>query len=232
MKEFSQHIHIGWPWLIKGLNKEEVEYLTEGIPPIFFKKDSFIVKNLDPYDYLYIIKTGLVQLEVSDPNGDIKTVLYASEGHTIFESAAVLHQNTELINAFTIKDTYVYKIPFELFKMRLNNNLPVLWSVMRIIATKGNIWLNQIKMLSLGNSRDRVKKVLYWYFTTYGEKTENGHILPKKIGLVTITHKHISEIAGLTRVSVSNSFAELYRDNILEHNQKYYYVKSLESLEK
>lgn len=98
---------------------------------------------------------------------------------------------------------------------------------------KYNILMTRLKMSSLSSTSDRVKRILYWLFLSYGVATQAENYrykLKKNLADFKITHQLIAYMAGISRVSVSNAFLELYDSGVLWNKSNVYYLKDLRDL--
>lgn len=220
---FDKDNNIGSPWIDLHFNSKELAYLTENYNALEYKVDENIVDRLEKNNYIYMVKKGKVQIIIDNVNGDFKSVLFAGPGNMITEVSAILNKSS-YVYAIALTDCSVYKIPIEEIKERLSQNLDIYWKFVEQIALKSNIMLNQISMLTFDNPESRVKKILFWLFSSWGDAYNEGILLSKKNENVNLTHQKIADITGLSRVSVSNVFLQLYEENKLVKLEEGYYI--------
>lgn len=212
------------PWISIKFEGENFERLTHNMVSVLYKANKLIVDLYSENSDIYVIDSGSVQISLSSLEGSKKTVMFASRGNLIAEISAILETPAN-ISAKALEDSYVYVIPCEEFKLRLEENPPLLWSFIKQLATKGHILMSQIEMLTFSRPLDRVKKTLYWIFKEFGEETVDGIRVNSRI-----THQDIAYITGLSRVSVSNAFWTMYKEETLTKKDGFLYIKSIAEL--
>lgn len=224
----------GVPWRIPALNSEQLQFLTSGLVRSVYKKDQYLTVDDSLLDCIWIIEKGHVITEMLDYDGNTKNVLYLYEGNFLNETSALLRKEPNLTQYKFLTASILYKLRAGVLLERLSKHRECLDIFLRSQAAKNNILMTQIKMLSMASSVNRVKRILYWFYRSYSEESqEDGYRykVKKNMGNLKLTHQMIADLAGVTRVCVSNVFIRLYEDRILSKSGEYYYLRDLKDLD-
>lgn len=220
----------GMPWEIPRLSGDQVSRLTAGLNYDTYRKNEYLQVTNSDKNYVWLIKEGQVILEMLNANGNIQYVFFLTNGNFFRETPAFLSRVSILGNYRFMRDTTVYKISLTVLFERLSKNSDCLSLFFQSHMSKYNILMTRHKMSLLSSSADQVKRILYWLFLSYSVESQSEgykYQLKKNLDDFKITHQLIANMAGISRVSVSNIFLELYCNKVLLNTPDYYYLKDL-----
>ena len=218
---------LGSPWI--RLDPSIMEKLVDGIRPAKIPSKTYIMRRFEENRHVIAVSSGRILLSIDSVQGESKTVMIAEEGCLIGESSAV-YGIPSYINAKAITESVVYLIPSDKFRERLRGDAALAWSVIEYLLCKIRLLSSQVDLIALMAPEERLRKILLWLAATHGvakEEKENEVRFD-----IRLTQQNFAEIAGLSRVSVANAFARLYRENILAKENGSVYIKDLNALKK
>lgn len=227
MKETNEVISS--PWISGNFTDQQVQYLSQGCQEYAYDEGESIVWKDDKNEYIYLVNKGVAEIKIMNQDGFEKTVMMARSGNILAEISAILKKESYMF-AVAGSRCQVFKIPVKTLMKRLINEEDMLMSFMTQIAIKSHVLLNQISMLTFDSPTKRVEKFLLMVFEQFGIKKDGGIYLDKKIGNTNLTHQYIADMTGLSRVSVSNTFRDLYAEDILMKESGGYFIQSLDDL--
>jgi len=177
--------------------------------PIKYKKNTIIYHQNEKLEYIYIVKSGRARITVSDEEGAEKHIFIVEAGSIIGEMDSFLKKPSTTA-AIAIVDMEIYRISEDEFwsviclDKKLNNE------IMKSMAMKYNILLQQVSDMSFYESYTRVIRALFHLVNQYGIEVDEGY----KIG-IKFTHQDIAYLINTSRVNVSNIFSQLTSDGII-----------------
>jgi CRP-like cAMP-binding protein len=210
------------PWL--KLEQFDWGEITSGIVPKLYKKGASIYQQQHYSDYIYIIKSGRVRLSIYSSNGEEKCLIIGDWG-CVFGELSALDGYPNFANATAITDSYIYLVPKKRFLEELNKNHDLCLKVIKMQARKIRLLSSQVEELSFDDAYFRVVNALVYLVEQYGFKTENGHRIRLKF-----THQEMANLTGSCRVTVTNIFRSLSRQNIVTKENGYVHVTDINKL--
>ncbi len=210
------------PWI--GMPDIDWSCLIEGFSPKTFHKNEIIYHQQEQPDYMYLVKSGRVRLDVYGLNGETRSLFIAEVG-MIFGELSPIDDLPNICSATAVMDTLLYQIPHQHFLDKLHENHEFSLDVLRIMTKKMRLITTQMKQLSFNNSCYRICYALTNLVNQFGEKTPGGWQLKIKF-----THQEMANLTGLSRVSVSNIFLRMTADGIIDKKDGYLVIKDLKIL--
>lgn len=198
--------------------------LIKGYSPIKYIKDSIIYHQDEEIKFVYIVKSGRARILVLDQDGGEKHVFIVEEGSVVGEMDSFLKRPSTTA-AIAIVDMDIYKIPVEEFWERIFSNEDLNKKIMRLMAIKYNILLQEVSDVAFYESYTRVVRALYNLVNQYGIKTELGYKID-----INFTHQDIAYLINTSRVNVSNIFRQLSNENIVRRKGRSTYICDIEKL--
>lgn len=210
------------PWL--KLDQVDWSAISSGIKPKFYEKNTNIYHQQQYSDYIYIVESGRVRLSIYSRNGEEKCLTIADRG-CIFGEVSGLDGYPNFANATAVIDSYLYPIPKERFKEELERNHDLCLKIVKVLVRKMRLLASQVEELSFDDAYYRVINTLVYLAEQYGINTKNGC----KIGL-KFTHQEMANLTGLCRVTVSNVFRSLSKENMIGRENGFVIVKDVDEL--
>jgi CRP-like cAMP-binding protein len=210
------------PWL--RLDHFDWETITSNVKPKLYKKNKNIYHQQQYSDYIYIVKSGRVRLSIYSSDGEEKCMIIADQG-CIFGELSALDGYPNYANATAIVDSYIYLVPKEQFKEILFRNHEFCLKVIKVLARKIRLLSSQVEGLTFDDAYYRVVSALVYLAEQYGIKTQEGCKIQLKF-----THQEMANLTGSCRVTVTNVFRSLTRDNIISKEKGFFIVIDLDKL--
>lgn len=210
------------PWL--KLDQFDWYSITSGIRPKLYKKNTNIYQQQYYSDYIYIVKSGRVRLFIYSRNGEEKHLIIADEG-CIFGEISGLDGHPNYANATAIVDSYLYLIPKEQFIEELNGNHDLCLKIIKVLSRKIRLLSSQVEGLTFDDAYYRVVNALIHLAEQYGLKTKKGCRIQLKF-----THQEMADLIGSCRVTVTNIFRSLSKEDVIEKEKGFVIVKDVGKL--
>ena len=144
---------------------------------------------------------------------------------SVFGELSALDGYPNYANATAIVDSYIYLVPKEQFKERLVKNHDFCLTVIKVLARKIRLLSSQVEGLTFDDAYYRVVNALVHLAEQYGVKTQEGCKIRLKF-----THQEMANLTGSCRVTVTNIFRCLKRENIIDKEEGFIIVKDLDKL--
>lgn len=203
------------PWVGIKFDDDEIEFLTSDIPLTDLVSGETLISMHEYNTNVFIVNSGKVHVSVDDKEGQRKTALIATKGGVVGEISAILQKHS-YITAEAIEDSQVYALDCSYFLNKLTQDSSLNSKLIKELALKNHVLISQVAMLAFDKPITRVENALKWIFSEYGNRKRDGIYLNyRKKAIKKITHQNIADITGLSRVSVSKAFSELYKSGVL-----------------
>ena len=211
------------------LNTQDLDWSAaiEGLTPKHYRPQQELFHQLESFRYVYLCKTGRIQLSIFGPNGN-RRILFICDQNSIFGELSLFDNLPYNCAATVVTDAMIYVIPADLFLRRLKAYPELAVNVMKTQAIKSRLLTTAIKQMSFNDATYRVAYVLVNLINDYSKqlKTTSYKLTLK------YTHQNIADLTGLSRVSVSNIISKFQNMGILKKDSfdGYIIVKDPEKL--
>lgn len=216
------HIFKNSPWI--DMSDIDWSCITNGLTPKAYKKNEVVYQQDSVLDYLYLVKSGRIRLDVYSTSGEKKSIFIAVEG-SLFGELSAIDGIPNICNAIAASNSLLYSIPKQLFIDALHTNNEFCFHMLVLMAKKMRLMVSEIKQLSFNDSYYKVCYALCHLIKQYATPAAGGYRLSIKF-----THQEMGHLTGLSRVSVSNIFSNMAAEGILEKQEGYILVKKLDTL--
>ena len=195
------------------LNTKELDWssVTEGLTPKQYRPQQELFHQLQAFRYVYLCKSGRVQLSVFGPNGN-RRILFICDQNSIFGELSLFNGLPYNCAATAVTDSMIYAIPADQFLRRLEENPKLAMNVMKTQALKTRLLTTAIKQMSFNDATYRVAYVLVNLINDYSKQLKTSSY---KFTL-KYTQQNIADLTGLSRVSVSNIISKFQNLGILK----------------
>jgi CRP-like cAMP-binding protein len=216
-----QHCPVRDICIFGGLADEDYAQIRSSVTDLVFAKSKTIYHQEETDDFVYMIRSGLVKLEIKLPDDTKKIVRMLAKGNVL--GLERLLDQSYRHSVVALQGCGVCKIPLALVQRlrkdsaSLNYNLLTKWDKSVSDADKWNVKLNT------GPARQRVMHLIDFLITNSDSAPE--FTLPSR--------SDISSILGLTKETVSRVIADLRRDGtIVFYGNGIYERNSIQSSKK
>lgn len=191
--------------LFQSLTDEEIEQTINKMILKKFKKNETILHEEDTNKFMYVILSGKVKVVRTTEDGK-EIILAMHKSGNFFGEMSLIDGKTTSASVITTEDSLIAILSKEDFFSLVFINTKVIDNLMKILCARLRICNDTIELLNLNDASHRTKMALLMLIEEYGEKTPEGTVLNIKL-----THQNISDMAGLTRESVTRVIDKLQK---------------------
>jgi CRP-like cAMP-binding protein len=191
-----------------------------------YDKDEHVFMETDTPEEFYIVSEGRIKIYSMSYEGQIKALDYLEKG-SFFGEMALLDKQPRSANAVAMQDSKLFSISYADFQKFLVSHPDILLTITRTICQRLRKADLEIEMFSFRDVKARLIMCLLNLGDKYGEKTEQGVIIP-----VEFTHKDLSELIGTAREVVSRLLKELKQEKLVKTENQKFLILSPENLKK
>ena len=191
------------------------------------EKDTYLFTEGDLADEIYIIKSGVVQIGKSSPDGRSVGLRICSRDDIVGEFSLYSHDVNYILNAKVLESgevSIIKKVDLEM-ELLVNKALSI-----EIIQMMSNSFLqDQLKFRDLvhhGKS-GALYSTLIRLSNSYGIKQADGILIN-----ITLTNQDLANFCGTARESVNRLLNELITNNILSLKNRRIIIHDLQYLKK
>ncbi|KGX91871.1 Crp/Fnr family transcriptional regulator [Pontibacillus marinus] len=178
----------------------------------------------DHAQYIYIVKSGRVQLFLTTESGKEKSVAIVGKNGLIGENY-ISEDTTYLENTIAVSSLTLIRVPRKLFEQEVLHNPALSKQWVDILNRKLRLLAISNLQLSFGSSYSLICNALYHLAVTYGESNDEGITIG-----ITFTHQELANLIGTSRVTVANTMNNMLQNNILSKKGRFYHIHSLDQL--
>lgn len=211
--------------------KQPLEKLDENFFAQFktaqqFKKNQLILGPAAEPSGIFYIKSGFVRLYLISESGKELTLNIFKPG-TYFSMIWALNNVPNIYFYESLTDVLLLKAPKEEVVKYIKNNPNVLYDLTKRILSGLSGMTKLMEALLTGNAYQQIASVLLVLTRRFGkEKNDNEIIID-----LSLTHRIIGTIAGLSRESTSLVLEKLTKEKIISQKEHLILVKNLKKLE-
>jgi len=208
--------------IFKTLDREGMKRLAEISRERTVRKGTFVFREEDRGDCIYLLKSGKVKLSRFSSNGR-ELVLGVVEAGEVFGEEAIAGENRRTAFAEAIEDSLVCSVPVSEFT--------------RFLKAYPNLAVSFAGVLTarLEEARDRMEDFLFrsvaerlaCFLVESAEKEGGGDRIPLPLRL---THQQIASRIGSTRETVTSLLGNFKRRGMIEFEGRRLVVTDLEGL--
>ena len=198
------------------------EHLLRPIDQLRFSAGSYIYRENEHAEYVYVVRSGLVKLENTTARGELRVVRLLGQADTVGLEAVLDHGQHYEQSAVVLGESEVCRIP--------NENLHQLEQERPAVAEAIMLhWKRQLEAadqvildFSTGRVRERVARVLLRL------ATESRRHNLADIEMLSV--EDVAALVGVTPESVSRTLAEMKRERLLVKSAAHRFLYDWEGL--
>lgn len=197
------------------LNELQLDQLVN--QSLFEKKErgSYLFKEGDTINYVYLITKGTVKVGLSTSNDKTMIKEIAYSGDFVGENIMTGLSSRRLF-AQLVKDTEYFKIPASYFKALLELNPEFCESITQLLIRKMTELEDRINNFVFKKAQSRIVGFLKELALTKGMKIGIDEILINH----GLSHKEIANITDTSRQTVARVLGDLKRQNIIHFSDR------------
>lgn len=211
------------PWLrlkdnlLQPLIQDQAVVRLRRKQPVFYQGD--LPKSV------YVVKDGRVCITTYHQDG-MEQQLYIAERGALFGEHSSLLGIPHMTTAVSIVDSVIYAIPISVFLSRLEQFPQLNQQVLQIICRKNSLLIGRLLSQSSSNALQRISQLLVDMSQEYGIETGDGLEIS-----IRFSHQDVANLLHISRVTVSNAFQVLTRNNILARKGNRIQIRNMSKLE-
>ena len=210
--------------IMDSLSKKELMILNDITSMKDCHKNEIIYLPKDKADSIYFLQKGKVKIyAISDDGREmIQTILTAGE---IFGELAVTGEGDRGYVAETMEDALMCRVGISEFKQLLNNNLQLNFNITKLIGFRFRKIQNKLESLWFKTAPERIKSFIKDLVDEYGKDLGE-----EKVVSLNLTHQDIANLTATTRQTVTTTFKELEKEEIISYNRKKIFIRKYDKL--
>jgi len=218
----TNHIYRESPWLL--FPELDWSALTAGLTPDTFFKGSYVYHQNQTSKFVYLIKSGRVNISIINSDGKVRSLFICGEG-ALFGEISAFSAPENCAQAQVVTDSLIYKIDKIKFNTILMNSNITAKNTAFILAKKVRVLTAQMESQMFPDAIKRVVNLLLYLAGQYGVITDRGIQLNIKF-----SHQEVANLIGASRVTVTNAFRQLAIEGITQKFKSRLYILDKEKL--
>jgi CRP-like cAMP-binding protein len=216
------HIYRESPWLL--FPELDWSPLTVGLKPDTFRKGSFIYHQNQASKYVFIIKTGRVNISIINADGKVRSIFICGDGAMFGEISHFLTPEN-CAQAQAVSESVIFKIDKARYQEKFRIHTTIAHNTAVILAKKVRAMTAHMESMMFPDATKRVANILLYLAGQYGKTCDSGIQLTIKF-----SHQEVANLIGMSRVTVTNSFRQLEEKGVIGKTAGYVYILNKEQL--
>lgn len=194
-----------WPDAGGSLSPDDLAFIKKIGKVRHYKKGSLTLSMGSSVKEFFLVRKGVARITLLGRNGVEKPVLYIGPG-CFFGEEGIFHSQPVIYNAVAIKDMEVLAIERQSSWDVISR--PSLAQVLiKSVSLKSRILAHQVEDFAFRNTVEKVCRLLYCLLTDPESNFYNNRM--------KLTHKELADMAGVHRVTITNTISHLRGDGII-----------------
>ncbi len=207
------------------LTVEEKNILLEKGTEISIQKGNTLFLEGEPSTHIYLIKKGRIRLSKTTVDGKM-LFFQIKQSNDIIGEFSLYNDLCEICSADVLKDSSLVRFERVVIEDLCRQNGSIALAFIKWFANHNHSMLAQFRDLIFCGKKGALCSVLIRLSNAYGEVTEDGIIINKKL-----TNQELANYIGATRESISRILKGLIEDKIITQNAKYITIHQLKYLQ-
>lgn len=202
----------------------KLEKFLSGSKIINYKKGEIILRPGDTPQGISFIKSGYIKdYSISKDGEELILIIFKPEDFFPIRWTLLDKQSTHYFEAMT--DVELRRIPRDQFIDFVKDNSDVFYELTKFILVRLGGIMQRMEYLAFGNAEEKVASILSICAERFGKKDKNRTVIQ-----VSLTHKDIANLVGVTRETVSLELKKLEKKGIIGYEDKLIVIKNGEGL--
>lgn len=191
-----------------------------------YKKGEIILRGGDSPQGVYFIDKGYVKdYSISKEGEELTLIIFKSEDFFPMQWVFNNKPNTHYFEAMSAVE--LWRCPKEEFINFIEANPEIFFELTSHILTRMGGIMQRMEYLAFGNAYEKVASILMICAERFGKKEGEEIIIQ-----VSLTHRDIANLLGLTRETASIEIKKLERKNLIAYRGRHLVVKDVSGLKK
>lgn len=170
-----------------------------------YKKGTSIFEFGNIVNNFYFLKKGMVRYALLSLDGAEKPVCYVSPG-CFFGEEQFFHSQPIICNIDAIEDVEAISID-KRYTWSIISRPTLTYTLLKSISLKTRLLATQVEDLAFRNTIEKVCRLLYCVLHKLSRSADNSSI--------KLTHQELAALAGVHRVTVTNTLSQLKREGVI-----------------
>ena len=164
----------------------------------------------DPDDHLFMLKSGIVKLSVTSPEGREIILGFVYPGD-VFGELAIVDDGPHDHIAEAYEDAVVSSIDRDVLKPIMLESPRFAHGIMQLLAARQRAYRTRVEELLYKSAHARVAHTLLDLAGQHGVQDDQGVVIPLRL-----SQRDIANLVGLTRETVNFILKDLRQRNVIE----------------
>ncbi|MBI2430487.1 MAG: Crp/Fnr family transcriptional regulator [Candidatus Levybacteria bacterium] len=213
--------------LASALNTDSFKKLTEFFSKqkkIHYKRREIILRPGDNPMGVFYLRKGFVRLyNISADGKELSLIIFKPEDIFPLMWAINNTSNNHYVEAMTAVE--LWRCPKNQFVSFLKENPEVFFTLMQGMLIRFDALLERMEQLVFGNAYQKIASIVYLCCERFGVLEGTNMVIP-----LSLTHRDIASLIGVTRETVSIEIKKLEKKKILEYRGRLVVVRDAKRL--
>lgn len=211
--------------IFNQLGQEVLDNISEHKVSNTFKKGQTLFMQGNPPFGMYCIKSGIVKVTQTGPDGKESIVRLAKGGDTIGHRS-LFSEEYYKATATAVEETKVCFYDKKYIQKLVKEEASVAYNLIAKLGRDLGSSEHKVTSLSQKSVRERLAELLLVLKEGYGEKLEDGRI---KLN-IKLTREEMASIVGTASETLIRFFTEFKQEHIIEQEGKVIFITDMEKL--
>lgn len=209
------------------MNTDSFQKLTEFFAKqkqFRYKRREVILRPGDTPSGVFYLRKGFVRLyNISADGEELSLIIFKPEDIFPLMWAINNTPNNHYVEAMTAVE--LWRCPKDRFVSFLKDNPDAFFNLMQGMLVRFNALLERMEQLVFGNAYQKIASIVYLCCERFGVEEGSNMVIP-----LSLTHRDIAALIGVTRETVSIEIKKLEKKKILEYRGRLVVVKDAKRL--
>lgn len=189
-----------------------------------FKKESYLFRQGDLDDQVFLVCSGLVKIIRDDSDGHEQTISIRTHNDLIGLAEVFLKRQRQC-SAMAVNDSVVLKMTGTSFTTMLMQKPELSLYINKILSYRLRHAEDRLFSAGVNNVSERFCKLLLYFSELYSVESMQGTRINLKL-----THQEWAAIVGTSRQTITTLMNDLKKDQIISIDKKYVYILDIDAL--
>ncbi|MBI4402095.1 MAG: Crp/Fnr family transcriptional regulator [Nitrospirae bacterium] len=213
--------------LFDGVSEDSLQLLDQAASIRSYRKKEALCRPNEPFNALFYLLEGLVQLSLTDPQGKEVSLMILSSGHW-FGELSLLDGRYQPTTIVAVEPSRALVLPRQTFLDLLNKDPTIALEMLTYAYRRLYHVLAHVKRIQFGDAYQRVARVLLALADEYGTEHTEGIRLKFRL-----THQVFADLNALTRETATQTLSAFRVAGCLkEDDQRHWIITDRKKLER
>jgi len=210
------------PWLL--FHNLDWSSLVSGLKPETVRKGSYVYHQNQTHKFVYLIKSGRVNLSIINAGGKVRSLFICGEG-CLFGEISSFMPPEKCIQAQVVSDSLIYKIDNNRYQRLFMSDSTIAYNTAIILTKKVRALTAQMETMMFPDATKRVANILIYLAGQYAKPCDGG--LQLTIGF---SQQELANLIGTSRVTVTNAIKQLADNGAIRKSKGHVQILNMDLL--